>query len=314
MGDKLISIAMATYNGEQFIVEQLNSILSQSYKNLEIIICDDHSIDATPAILKKYLQEDNRIKLFFNDTTLGLVKNFENALSLCTGEYIALADQDDVWENNKIASLLINIKASLLIHSDATLIDSQGTVINNSYTLYSKKNLEKNIYSYIIENNVTGCTALFSRELLTYALPFPKNILVHDWWLVLCAYKHGTITYLDHPLIRYRQHENNQIGASDTAKIHSFEQREKAYKKTSLFLKTLLNIPFFSVGEKTFIARLVQYYEDFFTQGFRFRSLFFHLRYFRYFNESKPFSYRLLGLCLSFLGSEKQRNLWKYLK
>lgn len=313
MENNCVSVAMATFNGEQYVREQTESILNQTHTNLQIIICDDGSTDSTPRILETYAKKDPRVHVFFNDTNLGLVKNFEKALSLCTGEYIALADQDDVWENNKIASLLANIKASLLIHSDATLIDGHGIIINNSYTRYSKKNLEKNIYSYFIENNVTGCTALISQKLLTYALPFPNNILVHDWWLALCAYKHGTITYLDQPLIRYRQHESNQIGASDSTKIHSFAQRKKAYKKTSLFLKTLLNVPFFSAEEKTFVAQLVQYYEDFFTQGFRFRSLFFHLKYFRYFNESKPFLYRLIGLCLSFLGSEKQRNLWKYL-
>ncbi|MDD5159834.1 MAG: glycosyltransferase family 2 protein [Sulfuricurvum sp.] len=310
---QLISIAMTTFNGEQYISEQIESILNQTHTNLQIIICDDGSTDSTPRILETYANKDPRITIIFNDTNIGLVKNFEKALSLCAGEYIALADQDDIWENDKITCLLSAIKSSLLIHSDATLIDAHGTIINNSYTRYSKKNLEKNIYSYIIENNVTGCTTLFSRELLTYALPFPENILVHDWWLALCAYKHGTITYLDQPLIRYRQHESNQIGASETSKIHSFEQREKAYKKTTLFSKTLLKVPFFSTEEKIFIAQLIQYYEDFFSKTCRFHSLFFHLRYFQYFNESKPFSYKLIGLCLSFFGANKQRILWKYL-
>jgi len=310
---QLISIAMATFNGEQYLSEQIESILNQTHTNLQIIICDDCSTDSTPRILETYAMREPRITVYFNDINFGLVKNFEKALSLCTAEYIALADQDDIWEKNKITCLLADIGGSLLIHSDATLIDSHGTIIRNSYTHYSKKNLEKDIYSYIIENNVTGCTALFSRELLTYALPFPENILVHDWWLALCAYKHGTITYLDQPLVRYRQHESNQIGASNSAKIHSFDQREKAYKKTSLFLRTLLNIPFFSAEEKTFIAQLIQYYREFFTQNFRFHSLLFHFRYFRYFNESKPFSYRLIGLCLSFFGAKKQQKLWKYL-
>lgn len=313
MENNRVSIAMATYNGEKFLCQQLDSILSQTYKNLEVIICDDCSTDSTCTILKLYSQKDDRIKLFFNEKNLGLVKNFEKALSLCTGEYIALGDQDDIWENNKIACLIESIEGSLLIHSDALLINNDGIVINTSYSTYSQKNLNKNIHSYLLENNVTGCTALFSNKLLKYALPFPENILVHDWWLALCAYKHGAITYLDQPLIRYRQHESNQIGASDTLKIHSFEQREKAYKKTTLFLKTLLKVPFFSTKEKTFIAQLIQYYEDFFSKTCRFRSFFFHLRYFQYFNESKPFAYKLIGLCLSFFGANTQRILWKYL-
>lgn len=311
MKSPLISIALATYNGEMFLPQQLDSILLQSYTNLEIIICDDRSTDSTRDILNHYAQNDQRIQLFFNETTLGLVKNFEKALSLCSGEYIALSDQDDIWEKGKIQSLIRHIGNASLIHSDAILIDATEVVFASSYSHYSHKILYKDIFSYLLGNNVTGCTSLFSRQLLELALPFPKGIFVHDWWLALCAYKHEGIVYCNQPLIRYRQHANNQIGAANSTRIHPFEAREKAFKKTVQFLQALLDVPFFSVHEKQFITHLIEYYNDFFTKKFRFRSFVFHLCYFRYFNEGKPSAYQVMGLFLAFFGANIQRKLWK---
>ncbi|HEX5710845.1 MAG TPA: glycosyltransferase family 2 protein [Sulfuricurvum sp.] len=308
----LVSIALATYNGEMFLSQQLDSILAQSYINLEIIICDDNSTDSTRDILNYYAQNDQRIQLFFNETTLGLVKNFEKALSLCSGEYIALSDQDDIWEKEKIESLIRHIGSASLIHSDAILIDATEVIFASSYSHYSHKILYKDIFSYLLGNNVTGCTSLFSRKLLKYALPFPEGIFVHDWWLALCAYKHEGIVYYDQALIRYRQHAHNQIGAADSRRIHPFETREKAFKKTVQFLQELLDIPFFSVHEKQFMTHLIEYYNDFFTKKFCFRSFIFHLRYFRYFNEGKPFLYQVMGLFLAYFGADIQRKLWKF--
>ncbi len=312
MQNNLVSIAMATYNGEQFIAKQLDSILAQSYKNLEIVICDDRSSDSTPAILKNYVMQDRRIKLFFNTENLGLVKNFEQALLLCSGDYIAFSDQDDLWEKEKISSLLQEIGEFSLIHSDASLINTDGEIFARSYSRYSRKILGKDIYSYLLHNNVTGCTALFSRKLLEHALPFPDHIFVHDWWLTLCAYKFGGITYVDEPLIRYRQHGRNQIGAADARKIHPFNAREKAYKKTLMFMKTLMNVSFFSSQEKKFITEAHSYFSEFFSNRLRPRSFLFHLRYFNYFNEGKPFLYKLIGLFLSFFGDKIQRLMWRY--
>lgn len=308
----LVSIAIATYNGEQFLREQLDSILTQTYQNLEIIICDDQSTDSTHQILQEYSLQDSRIKVFLNNKNLGLVKNFEKAISLCSGEYIALADQDDIWEKEKITSLLQEIGLASIIHSDASLINAEGEVFACSYSYYSKKILYKNIFSYILGNNVTGCTMLFSHKLLQYALPFPEHIFVHDWWLALCAYKHGGIAYCNKPLIQYRQHGRNQIGAADTTRVHSSNAREKAYKKTLMFMKTLMNVSFFSSQEKKFITEAHSYFSEFFSNRLRPRSFLFHLRYFNYFNEGKPFLYKLIGLFLSFFGDKIQRLMWRY--
>jgi glycosyltransferase involved in cell wall biosynthesis len=306
----LISIAMGTYNGEKYLKEQLDSIYAQTYTNIEVIVTDDCSSDTTVEILEQYAKSHG-LRYFVNEHNLGFVKNFEKAISLCLGQYIALADQDDVWEKEKIEFLVRHLGGSSLIHSDASLINDAGVVFSSSYTRYSKKVLHKDIFSYLMGNNVTGCTALFSRELLDFALPFPEGIFAHDWWLAVCAFKNGRIVYCDYPLIRYRQHASNQIGAANSKHIHPLEAREKAFKKTAMSLQALLNASFFSTHEKQFIVQLIQYYNDFFTKMIRFHSFVFHFRYFRYFNEGKPFLYQLVGLFLSLFGEKIQKQLWR---
>jgi glycosyltransferase involved in cell wall biosynthesis len=311
MIEPLISIAMTTYNGEHFLAQQLESILSQSYRSLEIIICDDGSTDSTRDILHHYAQKDPRIQLFLNETNVGLVKNFEKALSLCIGDYIALADQDDIWLTKKVEILLNNIHGHILIHSDAFLMDEKGTIFANSYAHYSTINYQKNMKSHIMENNVTGCTTLFKKSLLASALPFPPNTLVHDWWLALCAYKLGTITYLPIPLINYRQHQNNQIGAAQCKSLNTFEKTINFYEKKINFLKSLYNVRFFSYEEKKFILTMIQYYEDFFQKTVRVKSFSTHLFNFHYFYQNKSYLYKIIGLLLSLFGYKIQKRIWK---
>lgn len=210
----MISIAMATYNGEKYLRRQLDSIISQTYQDIEVIIVDDASTDDTVAILEEYIKKNANIRLFRNFHNLGIVKTFERALSLCKGEYIALSDQDDVWFSNKLEVLLANIGDSLLIHSDATLVNKNVEVAELSNFAAAKKDKFKAQFTdYLISNNVTGCTALFPRRLLDLALPIPEKFYIHDHYLALVASYYGTITFVDMPLIYYRQHDNNSIGA-----------------------------------------------------------------------------------------------------
>ena len=102
----LVSVALCTYNGAAYLPEQLETIINQSYVNLEIVISDDGSTDNTTRIIKEFQQKDHRIKFFQNETNLGYNKNFEKVFSLCLGDYIAIADQDDIWEVNKIECMM----------------------------------------------------------------------------------------------------------------------------------------------------------------------------------------------------------------
>ncbi len=305
----LISIAMATYNGEKYLEEQLKSIYAQTYKNIEVIVTDDCSIDRTVEILEQYVKSHG-LKCFVNEKNMGFVKNFEKAISLCTGEYIALSDQDDIWEADKIHTLYHHIKDALLIHSDASLIDEVGKVINSSYAQNSQKVLRKDIIEYFFNNDVTGCTMMFSRKLLSTVLPIPENAISHDWWIAIQAKRQGKITYVPKGLIRYRQHEDNQLGATETSKISSHNIRFRAHQKKLLFLQTLRQSTEWNISEGKVLDDLIYYYQTYFNKNIRMGAFYIHMKYFKYFHNDKSISYRIVGLLLSLFGDKIQQKLW----
>jgi len=210
----LVSVAMATYNGEAHIEQQLASILAQDYPNLEIIICDDHSRDGTISILKKFANIPNLI-LHLNNKNLGYIRNFEKAIALCSGEFIVLCDQDDIWVGNKISRLvsLALEREAYLVYSDAEVIDAKGDILEPSLRdAYNINYVGDNYKAFYFFNCVTGCTSLIRRELLDYCMPFPEGIIVHDWWLAFVAARFGKIAFTKEKLTRYRIHDNNEIG------------------------------------------------------------------------------------------------------
>ena len=232
-----ISAVMATYNGAKYISEQLDSILAQTLAPNEIIIVDDCSVDKTWQILNEYAQCNPKIKLYRNNVNLGVVKTFEVALTLCTGEFIALADQDDYWLPNKLELLMANIGDNWLIHSDAYIVDESLNVISESYNRI-KPYHDNSLAMYLLRNNVTGCTVLLHRDLLRLALPFPSNVIMHDHYLALCAKYYSRIGYLNRPLLKYRQHTQNVVGSGD---VQSYSAMVAHYRKYILFLDGLLS-------------------------------------------------------------------------
>jgi glycosyltransferase involved in cell wall biosynthesis len=204
----LVSIAMCTYNGERFLREQLDSLVQQDYRPLEIQIFDDRSTDRTYEILKEYETEYDFIHAHKNETNLGFIRNFETAIGACSGDFIALCDQDDVWFPHKISTLINEIGDHTLIYSHTSLIDSenqpQGDFLPNTIRISGKANR-----ALILGNCVTGHTCLFPRSLLKTILPFPEGIDYHDHWIAFAAATTGELRYLDKPLSSYRRHENN---------------------------------------------------------------------------------------------------------
>ncbi|MFA6085093.1 glycosyltransferase [Mucilaginibacter sp.] len=205
----LVSIALCTYNGERFLTEQLDSIINQTYRNLEIIVVDDRSADATIEIAKSFAAKDDRIKVYENGTNLGYNKNFERALRLTTGSYIAISDQDDIWEADKIQKLVDNIGNNWLIFSNSVLITADGSATTNK--LLSTYNHDNRDYrSLLLMNVVTGHTCLMEREFLQHILPFP-DAGFYDWWMGFIALYNNKLIYLNERLTRYRLHESSVI-------------------------------------------------------------------------------------------------------
>jgi len=206
---------MATYNGEKYIKEQLDSILCQLSELDEIIISDDGSTDKTIEIIKMY--HDPRIKLYTNTNRKGVVGNFENALSKAHGDFIFLADQDDVWMPNKVDTMLMALENVDLCVCDCELIDSYGEIIYPSFFRlnHSKKGFLRNL----LKNSYLGCCMAFKRDFLKYILPFPSNIAMHDIWIGLCVELWGESVFLKDKLVKYRRHSNN---ASPTGEKSNF--------------------------------------------------------------------------------------------
>jgi glycosyltransferase involved in cell wall biosynthesis len=200
----LISVVLCTYNGEKFLEQQLNSIINQSYPNLEIIIFDDASTDGTKLILQKYQQHSN-IHIHFNEKNVGFARNFERAVSKATAEYICFADQDDIWMPEKTEMLYNNIGNHSMIYSNSLLIDKEGKSLDKFLSDFRKL---QNIYdsrSFVFLNAVTGHTMMMKRAVLEKGLPLPE-FCYHDWWFAIIAANMNGIIYLDKVLTHYRQH------------------------------------------------------------------------------------------------------------
>ena len=208
----LISIAMTTYNGEKFLRGQIDSILNQTYKDIELIICDDCSKDSTREILKEYEKKDSRVKLFFNEQNLGFKKNFEKAISLCNGEYVALSDQDDVWELNHLEKLLNILGNADIACGNAQLIDekgqSLGLKLNQTDGLNYIPEKDNLIYRLIAGNGAfQGASMLIKRSFFQKALPIPEGVLFHDAWFAAASCFTNGINYTFDVINNYRQHQ-----------------------------------------------------------------------------------------------------------
>ena len=227
--DYFISVAMATYNGEKYIKEQLESILKQLNKNDEIIISDDGSTDNTINIIKNL--KDKRIKVI-NGPRKGVKQNFANAINNCSGKYIFLSDQDDIWCDNKVEAVLSEFgkeKVNCVIH-DCVVFDSKtNNIIINSFFEYRKS--RKGIIRNIIKNSYIGCCMAFDSKLKEYILPVPNDIYMHDQWIGLQAEKHGMVKFVNNKLIRYRRHDKNMTSLNQHNVISMLKNRINLFRR-----------------------------------------------------------------------------------
>jgi len=218
--NKKIDILMATYNGEKYLAEQLDSIINQTYHNWNLLIRDDNSTDRTLEIIQDYQKKDNRIKLLKdNKGNLGIVKNFEELLKNSESEFIMFSDQDDIWVENKLDMYLKMIEKiknkGFMIHSDAILFDKNKSNILKD-TFISKKAINKGLENVFFNYFVQGATILISKEIKNFILPFPKEVYLHDRYIHLISELFFERIFVNKALIYYRQHGDNQIGAKNT--------------------------------------------------------------------------------------------------
>ena len=210
-----LSVALTTYNGERFIEQQLDSIFAQTRLPDEIVICDDHPSDATVEKLAAYQQKyPNVVKLHQNERNLGFIRNFEKAVSLCSGDIIVLCDQDDVWFPYKLERILdvfAREPACGFVFSDAVvtneLLEPKGY---NVYDRYVKPDLRpgKTLPDLIHKIDLLGCTSAFRAEYRPYLMPF-SDVWGHDHWIVLIMAIISQICMIDMPLLYYRRHSSN---------------------------------------------------------------------------------------------------------
>lgn len=231
-----ISVCMATYNGEKYIKEQLNSILLQLSENDEVIITDDISTDKTVDIIKSF--NDNRIKIYVNNKKLGATANFNESLSKASGDIIFLSDQDDIWLDSKVSTSLEHLKIYDLIVTNCKVVDENLNITHESYfnVVGSGNGLVKNLY----KSTYLGCCLAFNRKVLDAILPIPNNLMMyHDWWIGFIAEQKFKVYFESKPLLLYRRHGNTTSSTVGKSKNNLFFKIKSRWQLLTLGLKRL---------------------------------------------------------------------------
>jgi len=218
----MISVCITTYNGERYIKEQIESIISQISENDEIIISDDGSNDSTLSILKSF--NDRRIKIFIHEKIRQkktifkfdlTTRNMENAIKKATGDFIFMADQDDIWEENRISSVIPFFNDYALVVSDCKVIDENKSVIYKSY--FDLINSKTGFFKNLRQNSYLGCCMAFKSDILNYAMPFPNKAVPHDIWIGLMAEIFDQVYFFKEKNILYRRHSNNLSNSAEVS-------------------------------------------------------------------------------------------------
>lgn len=226
-----ISVALCTYNGVDYIAEQLASILNQTYKVDQIVVSDDGSTDETLGLVLAYKKMPNgtgiRIDVFQNEYNSGTIKNFENAIAKCDGDIIFLADQDDIWLPNKVKTVIDFFEKNAeqeVVFTNGYIIDFMG--IEQEMTLWEKFKFTKEKQLQWIDNNLvfwdilhnvnfaTGATMAFKKSIKNKLMPFPlfPSFFYHDAYVAMIAAAYGKLSFIEEPLIKYRVHDKQQVG------------------------------------------------------------------------------------------------------
>lgn len=266
------SVALCTYNGEKFIHEQIDSILNQSLKIDEIVVCDDGSTDQTQNILAEYENKfPNIFKIYINEKNLRSVKNFEKAISLCSGEITFLSDQDDVWKENKVKIICDFFESNQnidVVCSNGFIID-ENSLQKNQYTVWdvpkflgeNKKDINYFKIFATIGNFATGASMAIRKSFINQVLPFPTvEGLHHDEWIALVSSEQNKFAFLNDKLFSYRIHNEQQVGGisyskDDASKVKLINRFDYS-KKPEIFRNFKIKLRTLNDKERKFTAYL----------------------------------------------------------
>lgn len=297
-----VDILLATYNGEKYIKEQVESILNQTYENIQIIISDDCSTDNTRQVLKEY-ENNEKIKIFYQEKNLGYVKNFEFLLKQVKSNLYMLSDQDDVWKKEKVEKSVEKIESEKLdlVFGDLEVVDEILNTLYKSYNRYMHlihkiKKYQKDYRLQYLYNCMTGCTIISRKNWIDKVLPFPTNskYMIHDYWLGLVIALNGKVGYIEEPYILYRQHGKNQVGS-------------KKASKTASKLEEVRNI---SINTRIGTFETYVMHEEIFDEKLRKQNK-KALEYFKMLKNKKNFNFRQWGI---FFRLYKYESFSQYIK
>ncbi len=237
-----VTVLLATYNGEKYISQLLDSLLHQTYSDFNVLIHDDGSKDKTMDIISEYVNSHpQKFKCLDVPSTGGVINNFSLLLNECESDYIMFCDQDDVWREEKIEKTLSAMKKAeeefgnstpLLVHGDMYVTDDKLNVISHSFFDFQKLDLRKPTFNHLlVQNCITGCSVMINKALKEKSGEIPSDCAMHDWWLGLVAVLFGEIIFIREPLLYYRQHGGNQVGAKNAASFGFVTAKLKNIKK-----------------------------------------------------------------------------------
>lgn len=281
-----ICILLSTYNGEKYLGQQIDSILSQNYSNWNLWIRDDGSSDSTINIIANYLEKDERIRQIPSSENFGLIRSFFTLVDDVTipYDYYMFCDQDDVWRNDKIALTLNEMKKvetcktmPTLIYTDLIITDKALHPIAQSMFEFQKISPQRNKLSeLVVQNVITGCTTMFNSA-LKIKIKYDDTILMHDQWLGLIASAFGNIGFISESTIYYRQHGKNVVGAQKRnfsnllAKIQkkdaSINNINRSFSQAQAFFNMYKSD--LSEEQRTFLLKFAQFPQSKFWQRFQ---------------------------------------------
>lgn len=244
-----IEVVLPAFNGAGYIHHQIESVFNQSIRPARLLVWDDCSLDHTRVVLDKLAcKYGSWLCIYQGDKNIGCSEALNRLVAMTSAPYIALCDQDDIWEREHLEFSLMLMQSincrygsllPLLVHSDPSLIDANGKSISNSFWKFSDIRPDNTSFAYLsFFNIVTGCTCLLNRALVSRAFPIPDCALVHDWWIALVASQTGKIRYSRVHTVLYRQHSSNLIGAKRSGLLMWFRSISR-FRSSSTFLNKL---------------------------------------------------------------------------